>query len=97
MKLFENVRSTADYVPSIEVNTNRNGNIDLVYVRTNIKRVEEMTFSGWEYDELQYSQEEYIANLASEEGTGMLALLVSMLMSEVDMLKEQVKQIGGVK
>lgn len=93
MKLFENVRSTADYVPSIEVNTNKKGTIDLVYVRTNIERVEEMTFSGWEYDELQYSQEEYIVNLASEEDTGMLALLVSMLMSEVDMLRTMI--VGG--
>lgn len=93
MKLFKNVRSTAENVPSIEVNTNINGNIDLVYVRTNIKRIEEMEFSGWEYDELQYSQEEYIGKLVNEEDTGMLALMISMLMSEIDMLRTIV--LGG--
>lgn len=93
MKVVNNVRSTAKNVPSIEVNTNRNGSIDLVYVRTNIERIEEMEFSGWEYDELQYSQEEYIGKLANEEGAGMLALMISMLMSEIDMLRAII--LGG--
>lgn len=93
MKVVNNVRSTAKNVPSIEVNTNRNGSIDLVYVRTNIERIEEMEFSGWEYDELQYSPKEYIGKLANEEDTGMLALMVSMLMSEIDMLRAII--LGG--
>ena len=57
MKIFQNVRSTAEYVPSIEVN------IDTVYVRNNIKRVEEVEFSGWEYDEIQYDKDSYIEQI----------------------------------
>lgn len=87
MKIFKNVRSTAEYIPSIDVN------IDTVYVRNNIERIEEVEFSGWEYNEIQYNKNEYIEQLANEEDAGMLALMVSMLMSEVDMLK---MMIGGM-
>ena len=51
------VRGTMKEVPSIEVN------IDTVYVRNNIKRVEEMEFSGWEYDEIQYDKDSYIEQI----------------------------------
>lgn len=54
MKIFQSVRSTAKNVPSIEVN------VDTVYVRSDIERVEEMEFSGWEYDEIQYKKDNYI-------------------------------------
>ena len=57
MKIYQNVRSTAEHIPSIEVN------IDTVYVRNNIKRVEEMEFSGWEYDEIQYDKDSYIEQI----------------------------------
>ncbi len=87
MKIFENVRGTMKSVPSIEVN------VDTVYVRSNIKRIEEPDFSGWEYNEIQYPLQEYIETLANEDDAGMLALMVSMLMSEVDMLK---MMIGGM-
>ena len=87
MKIFENVRGSMKSVPSIEVN------VDTVYVRSNIKRIEEPDFSGWEYNETQYPIQQYIETLANEEGAGMLALMVSMLMSEVDMLK---MMIGGM-
>lgn len=75
------------YVPTVEVNK------DTVYIRSDIERIEEMEFSGWEYNEIQYPLQEYIETLANEEDTGMLALMVSMLMSEVDMLK---MMIGGI-
>lgn len=74
-------------VPSIEVN------VDTVYIRSEIKRVEEAEFSGWEYNEIQYPLQEYIETLANEDDSEMLALMVSMLMSEVDMLK---MMIGGM-
>lgn len=54
------MRSTADYVPSIEVN------VDTVYIRSDIKRVEEMEFSGWEYNEIQYEKDEYIKLMAEQ-------------------------------
>lgn len=75
-------------VPSIEVN------VDTVYVRNNIKRIEEEDFIGWEYDEIQYEIREYIESLTSEEDAGMLALMVSMLMGEVDMLRAII--MGGM-
>ncbi len=87
MKVFQNVRSTATNIPSVEVN------VDTVYVRTEIKRVEEDDFTGWEYNEIQYPLQEYIETLANEDDAGMLALMVSVLMSEVDMLK---MMIGGM-
>lgn len=87
MKVFNNVRSTAKNVPSIEVN------VDTVYIRSDIERIEEMEFSGWEYNEIQYPLQEYVETLANEEDTGMLALIVSMLMSEVDMLKSEIESI----
>lgn len=87
MKVFNNVRSTAKNVPSIEVN------VDTVYIRSEIERIEEMEFSGWEYNEIQYPLQEYVETLANEEDTGMLALIVSMLMSEVDMLKSEIENL----
>lgn len=48
-------RGTMETVPENEVN------IDTVYVRTNIIKVEEEDFSGWEYDEAEYSLREYIS------------------------------------
>lgn len=75
------------YVPTVEVNK------DTVYIRSDIERIEEMEFSGWEYNEIQYPLQEYIETLANEEDTGMLALIVSMLMSEIDMLRTIV--LGG--
>ncbi len=86
MKIYNNVRSTATNIPSVEVN------VDTVYVRSETKRIEEDDFEGWEYNEIQYPLQEYIETLANEDDTGMLALMVSVLMSEVDMLK---MMIGG--
>lgn len=87
MKIYNNVRSTATNIPSVEVN------VDTVYVRSETKRIEEDDFEGWEYNEIQYPLQEYIETLANEDDSGMLALMVSMLMSEVDMLK---MMIGGM-
>ncbi len=89
MKVFQNVRSTAEYIPSVEVN------IDTVYIRSEIKRIEEIDFSGWEHNEIQYELREYISKLANEEDSSMLALMVSMLMSEVDMLKSEIQILKG--
>lgn len=36
---------------------------DIVYHRTNVARIEEENFSGWEYDEVQYTFSEYVAYL----------------------------------
>ena len=86
MKVYQNVRGSQKQVPQVEVNK------DTVYIRSNIEHIEEEDFTGWEYDEVQYPLQEYIETLANEEDAGILALMVSMLMSEVDMLK---MMIGG--
>ena len=54
------VRGSMETVPEIEVN------VDTVYVRTNIVKVEEEDFVGWEYDEAQISKDEYIEKIAKE-------------------------------
>ena len=86
MKIHNNVRGTQNQILSVEVN------VDTVYIRNNIERVETEDFTGWQYDEVQYEKNEYISKLTNEEDSSMLALMVSMLMSEVDMLKQM---IGG--
>ncbi len=76
-------------MPSVEVN------VDTVYVRSNIKRIEEENFTGWEYDEVQYGKNKYIEQLTNEEDVGILALVLSMLMSEIDMLNFRINQLEG--
>lgn len=54
------VRGTMKEVPEIDVN------VDTVYVRTNIQRIEEEDFVGWEYDEVQYRKDEFIKLISKE-------------------------------
>lgn len=92
MKIFQGVRSTATQVPYVEVNK------DTVYVRSDIERVEEVEFSGWEYNEVQYGLQEYIENLTLSSDTESIALLLAMLMSEIDYLKDRIEALeGGAK
>ena len=76
-------------VPEIEVN------VDTVYVRANIVRIEEEDFIGWEYDEVQYSKDEFIElisnknkeliqeNELNKQAIAELTLLLSMMMGGV--------------
>ena len=64
MQQFGKVRGTMATVILLEVN------VDTVYVRSNIIRVENEQFVGWEYDEKQYGIKEYIA-LISEQSDAM--------------------------
>lgn len=54
------VRGSQVTVPKIEVN------VDTVYIRTNIERIEEEDFAGWEYDEIQYPKNEYLELMANQ-------------------------------
>jgi hypothetical protein len=54
------VRGTMKEVPEIEVN------IDTVYIRSNITKIEEEDFIGWEYDEEQYDKDEFIELISKE-------------------------------
>lgn len=60
MKTFQNVRGMQSNVPEIEVN------VDTVYIRSNIERIETEEFFGWQYDEIQYDVKEYIELIANE-------------------------------
>ena len=60
MKTFQNVRGTQSNVTEIEVN------VDTVYVRSNIERIETEDFTGWQYDETQYTVREYIETIANK-------------------------------
>lgn len=60
MKHFIKVRGSQETVPTLEVN------IDTVYVRSNIVRIETEEFTGWEYDEIQYGIREYIEVVGAE-------------------------------
>ncbi len=86
MKIFQNVRSTAKNIPSIEVN------VDTVYVRSSIIRIEEMEFSGWEYNEIQYPLREYIEKLLdTETGQLIIAENTTETLEVVSFLNEQQK------
>ena len=86
MKYIPNVQGSQQSIRPIDVN------IDTVYIRMNVKRIETEDFTGWLYDEIQYTLREYIETLIGQEDVGMLSLMVSMLMNEIDMIKSQ---IGG--
>lgn len=60
MKSFQSVRGTQSDILEIEVN------VDTVYVRSNIERIETEEFTGWQYDEVQYDVKEYIELIANE-------------------------------
>lgn len=87
MKIFKNVRSTAEYVSSVEVN------VDTAYIRSNIAKIDEEDFKGWEYDEIQYDKDKYMEQLTSEDDIGAIANLLSLVLSELDMIK---MMIGGM-
>ena len=51
------VRGTQESIPFIEIGKTN------VYIRTNVERIEEEEFSGWEYDEEIISLPTYIDRL----------------------------------
>ena len=72
MQQFSKVRGTMEIVMPLEVN------VDTVYVRSNIIRVENEQFIGWEYDEIQYGVKEYIALISekSDANTGAIDFMM---------------------
>ena len=76
-------------VPNIEVNK------DTVYIRSNITQIDTENFKGWEYDEMQYDSKEYVENLTTTQDTQSVAMLISLLMSEIDYLKSRVTALEG--
>lgn len=68
------IQGTQEEVPSIEFN------VDTVYIRSNIQRIETEAFTGWEYDEEQYPLREYLSKMAKEN---------DLLTAENEQLKAQ--------
>lgn len=88
MKMYTKIRGTMATVPNIEVNK------DTVYIRSNITKIED-DFKGYEYDEVQYDTKEYIENLTTEQDAQTMAIVISLLMSEIDCLKQRVDKLEG--
>ena len=76
-------------VPNIEVNK------DTVYIRSNIVQINTDEFEGWEYDEIQYDLREYLENLTTTQDTQSMAMLLSLLMSEIGYLGSRVTILEG--
>lgn len=53
MRELKNVQGTMQEVKEVEFN------VDTVYVRTNVVRIENENFKGWQYDEIQYTYQEW--------------------------------------
>lgn len=53
MKYSKNVKGSMEVVKDVEFN------VDTIYVRSNAKRVQVENFECWEYDEIQYSYQEW--------------------------------------
>ena len=83
------VRGTQESIPFIEIGKTN------VYIRTNVERIEEEEFSGWEYDEEIISIPEYISTLSDKNSVDITALLITGLMQEIDELKTKVEALEG--
>lgn len=75
--------------------TNIEVNKDTVYIRSNIVKVDTEEFRGWEYDEMQYDSKEYMENLTTIQDTQSMAMLVSLLMGEIDYMKQRIDALEG--
>lgn len=81
MKQFINVQGTQLIQPlEIEVN------IDTVYVRSNIQRIETEDFAGWQYDEKQYGIREYLELISNKQNTQ--EVIVTRIKSATEIYEE---------
>ena len=83
------IRGTQESIPFIEIGKTN------VYIRTNVERIEEEEFSGWEYDEEIISIPEYISTLSDKNSIDIIALIITGLMQEIDELKTKVEALEG--
>ena len=81
------IRGTQESIPFIEIGKTN------VYIRTNVERIEEEEFSGWEYDEEIISIPEYISTLSDKNSVDITALIITGLMQEIDELKTKVEAL----
>ncbi len=88
---MKRVRGSQETVPYVEIGKSN------VRIRTNVEWIEEEEFTGWEYDEDVLPLNEYIDMLASQDETEVYALLISMLMQEIDDLKVRIAEMDVVE
>ena len=80
MIAYSKIRGTMKSVINVEVN------IDTIYIRSNIVSINETDFKGWEYDEIQYSKDEYTELLQKQIDDGKSSSdFMGMLLVEKDM------------
>lgn len=89
MKKYNKVRGTMNEILNIEVTK------DTVYIRSNIKKMNDDKFKGFEYDEIQYSIKEYIENLSQTQDVQAIAMLIAGVMSETDSLRQRIDKLEG--
>ncbi|MBD5589210.1 hypothetical protein [Clostridium botulinum] len=89
MKVYNKIRGSMKEVSNIEVNK------DTVYIRSNIKEINEEDFKGFEYDEIQYDIKEYIEHLSQIEDVQSMAMLIASIMSEIDYVKKRLYNLEG--
>ena len=82
------VRGTQEVVDNLEIGTTT------VYLRSNIKRIETEDFTGWEYDEEQFSKENFIALLKTENT--LLAAQNKVNSDRSDFLEELIVEMAMV-
>lgn len=80
MKIYNKVRGTMKYVPTVEVSK------DTVYIRSDIERIEEMEFSGWEYNEIQMSKDKYLEKLQQENENLEKELTITQAVNKTNMV-----------
>ena len=80
MKIYNKVRGTMEYVPTVEVSK------DTVYIRSDIERIEEMEFSGWEYNEIQMSKDKYLEKLQQENENLEKELTITQAVNKTNMV-----------
>ena len=68
------------YVPTVEVSK------DTVYIRSDIERIEEMEFSGWEYNEIQMSKDKYLEKLQQENENLEKELTITQAVNKTNMV-----------
>ena len=69
-----------EYVPTVEVSK------DTVYIRSDIERIEEMEFSGWEYNEIQMSKDKYLEKLQQENENLEKELTITQAVNKTNMV-----------
>lgn len=91
MREILNVRCSQTEMPAVvEVN------VDTVYVREGIVRIDEEGFRGWQYNEKQYDKNEYIELLVKDEQVTSLETQLTQTNTDLQGFMDYYFANGGV-